>query len=470
MIKSLRKTQPIYILIDLLLMLISFFVPYILRYNSFDGVSVRFYLPNFAEHCYIFTLWAIFIVISFKNKHLYSTDRNLSIPKELQQVIMRIFYTSVIVGSVVFFMKYKFFSRLVFAGNFGLLCTFLEGWRIIKRLILRKLVREGFHNINLLVVGTTKVYKMVLAEVKKQPHFGFKIIGFLDEHKKGNVDGIPVLGKLSDFAVVAKKYFVEEVIIIMPFTQKPVLELITQAQKMRLGVRVVPEHLEEPLPILGISYFGIIPLLTYQKQKKHLSEMSSKRFLDMGASLILMTLLFIPCVIIAILIKIDSSGPVFCVQKRLGLKGITFNFYKFRSMFKDADKLKDQLLEKNESKDNVMFKIKKDPRVTKAGRFLRKYSLDELPQLFNVLKGNMSLVGPRPPLPDEVGKYNHDHIERLSVKPGITGLSQVRGRSDLSFSRWVRWDLWYINNWSFGLDIRILFWTISTVLKGKGAY
>jgi len=139
-------------------------------------------------------------------------------------------------------------------------------------------------------------------------------------------------------------------------------------------------------------------------------------------------------------------------------------------MLKDADKLKEDLLEKNESKDNVMFKMKKDPRVTKIGRVLRKYSLDELPQLFNVLKGNMSLVGPRPPLPNEVRKYRGNHIERLSVKPGITGLSQVKGRSDISFSRWVRWDVWYINNWSFGLDLKILLLTIPTVLKGKGAY
>lgn len=470
MIKFSRKTQPVYVLVDLFFILISFFVPYIFRYNFFDGVSIRMHLYNFTEHSFIFTLWTIFIVIAFNNKHLYSTNRNLTIPKELQQVIMRIFYTSIVVGAIVFFMKYKFFSRLVFIENIVLLCTFLGGWRIIKRLILRKLIREGFHNINVLVVGMTEVCRMLLGEVKKRPHLGFNIIGLLDEHETGDVDGIPVLGKLSDFAVVAKNYFVEEVIVTVPFTQKPILELVTQAQKMRLGVRVIPEQLEEPLPILSIGYLGVIPVLTYWTQKRPISEMHSKRILDLGASLILVILLFIPCVIIGILIKIDSSGPVFYVQKRVGLKGRTFNFYKFRSMFKDADKLKDDLLKQNESKDNVMFKIKKDPRVTKIGKFLRKYSLDELPQFFNVLKGNMSLVGPRPPLSDEVQKYSHDDIERLSIKPGITGLSQIKGRSDLSFSRWVKWDLWYINNWSFGLDIRILSWTIPAVLKGKGAY
>ena len=152
------------------------------------------------------------------------------------------------------------------------------------------------------------------------------------------------------------------------------------------------------------------------------------------------------------------------------MKGINFNFYKFRSMVENADELKDKLLEQNEVRDKVMFKIKDDPRMTKLGKFLRRYSLDELPQLFNVLIGNMSLVGPRPPLLDEVEKYGCNHIDRLSIKPGITGLSQIRGRSDLSFSRWVRWDLWYVNNWSFGLDLKILWETIPVVLKGKGAY
>ena len=357
MIKFSRKTQPIYILTDLLLMLISFFVPYILRYNSFDGVSVRFYLPNFTEHCLVFALWTIFIVISFKNKHLYSTNRNLSIPKELQQVIIRIFYTSIIVGSVVFFTKYKFFSRLVFAGNFGLICILLGGWRIIKRLILRKLIREGYRNINILVVGASEIFKMVFAEIKKHQYLGLKVIGVLDEHKKGNVDGIPVLGELSDFIAIAKKYFVEEVIVTMPFTQKPVLELITQAQKMRLGVSVVPEHLEEPLPILGISYLGIISLLTYKERNPHPSEAIFKRLFDLATSLILIILLFVPFIIIVILIKIDSSGPVFFTQKRVGLKGRIFNFYKFRSMVKNSDKLKCLLLEIKEMKDLLKSRV-----------------------------------------------------------------------------------------------------------------
>jgi lipopolysaccharide/colanic/teichoic acid biosynthesis glycosyltransferase len=139
-------------------------------------------------------------------------------------------------------------------------------------------------------------------------------------------------------------------------------------------------------------------------------------------------------------------------------------------MTKDAEELKPALLEKNEVKDGIIFKIKKDPRITGLGAFLRRSSIDELPQLFNVLKGEMSLVGPRPPTPDEVEKYNHFHMDRLSIRPGITGLSQIRARSKLTFRRWVKWDLWYVNNWSFRLDLQILWWTIPAVINGEGAY
>jgi lipopolysaccharide/colanic/teichoic acid biosynthesis glycosyltransferase len=158
------------------------------------------------------------------------------------------------------------------------------------------------------------------------------------------------------------------------------------------------------------------------------------------------------------------------MQKRVGLKGQFFKLYKFRSMVNNADHLKVNLLSKNEVKDGIIFKIRNDPRITRVGRFIRKYSLDELPQLFNIIKGDMSLVGPRPPTPDEVEKYKDNEMDRLSVKPGITGLAQIKGRSDLSFYHWMRWDYWYINNWSLALDLRIMWLTAPVVLKGKGAY
>lgn len=465
-----KKIQPVYILVDIFLVTIAFFVPYIFKYNSIHNLFININLPNVTEYCFVFTLELVFIISSFKHKRLHSTDRELTIPREFKRVVICVFYTGIIVGSTIFFAHYLFFSRFIFVANFVLLVLLLGGWRIIKRLILRKLIREGFRNINILIVGAGKVSELIVGEIKQRAYLGFNIVGFLDDSQSGFIGDKSVLGKLSDFADVARKYFVDEVIITILPERKVVAELIEQMIKMRLGVRVIPEYFEESLPIIGVNYMGIVPMFAYNFRKSHPSEAVSKKAFDFFVSLILIVLLSPLLLIIAILIKFNSAGPVFFSSRRVGMKGIDFNFYKFRSMVKNADKLKNELAERNEVEDKIMFKIKNDPRITRVGRFLRKYSLDELPQLFNVLIGNMSLVGPRPPLPDEVEKYGSNHIDRLSIKPGITGLSQIKGRSDLSFSRWVRWDIWYINNWSFGLDLKILWETIPVVLKGKGAY
>jgi exopolysaccharide biosynthesis polyprenyl glycosylphosphotransferase len=419
---------------------------------------------------FVFFLWSIFIVISFKRRKLYATNRGLSIPKELFRVIISILYTGILISTVIFFAQYKFFSRMVFLVSLGLLCMLLSAWRIIKRLILRRLLRKGFHNIRILIAGAGKIGKIVLEEVIKNPWLGFKVVGFLDDVKNGAIDNVPIVGKLKDFPVIVKKLFIDELVITIPSEKQAVSELIRQAKSLLLGVRVVPENFEEPVPTLDISYLGIMPLLTYKERKHHPAEFIFKRLFDFIISLTLLLVLSPSFFIISLLIKLDSEGRIFYIQKRIGLKGKIFNFYKFRSMIKDADKLKPQLLERNEVKDGVIFKIKEDPRITPIGRLIRRYSLDELPQLFNVLKGDMSLVGPRPPTSDEVDKYNHLHMDRLSIKPGITGLAQIKGRSELTFRKWVKWDLWYINNWSFGLDLAILWWTVPTVIKGKGAY
>jgi exopolysaccharide biosynthesis polyprenyl glycosylphosphotransferase len=470
MIKSFQKTSLLYIFADLILAGVSFYLPYIIRYNSLTDIVIKINLPYFEEYSFIFILWAIFTVISLKRRNLYSLDRGLSIPKEVSRVVISIGYAGILVGLVIFFAKYKFFSRLIFLESFILLCIFLSAWRIIKRLFLRVLIKRGFHNINVLIVGANRVGEAILREIKRMPWWGFRVVGFLDEKEEGVLDNTPILGKINDFSVIVKKYFVDEVIITASLEKKVFFALIQEAKNYHLGIRVVPENFEEALPVLDIDYLGIVPLLTYREKKPHPTEFAIKRFFDFVVSLFLLFILSPLFVVIAILIKLDSEGPVFYVQKRVGLKGRLFNFYKFRSMVKDAENLRPILLEKNIVKGGVMFKIKEDPRITRIGRFLRRYSLDELPQLFNVLRGDMSLVGPRPPIPEEVKRYNHAHMQRLSVRPGITGLPQVKGRSDLSFYDWVRWDLWYINNWSFELDLKILWWTIPAILKGKGAY
>lgn len=471
MIKSIRRIYPLYFLIDLILIELTFYIVYLLKYNSLKDISsVKIDTPNFQEYSFVFILWTIFLIISFKRRNLYTTDRSLTIPREISRVIISVFYSSFLILAVIFFAKYKFFSRSVFTESFLSLCLSLSVWRIVKKIIFRKLFSKGIYNTDVLIAGAGRIGKVVLEEIKKNPHWGFKVVGFLDDNKKENIGKFSILGKLGDFDVIAKKHFVDELIITIPSEREVVSELIKKARCLHLGVRVVPENFEEPLLFLSINHLGIIPLLTYQERKWHPGESALKRLFDFVASFFTLIILLPLFLVIGILIRLTSKGPIFYVQKRGGFRGRKFNLYKFRSMIVEADKLKDALLEKNEVKDGVIFKIKDDPRITSVGRFLRKYSLDEIPQLFNVLRGDMSIVGPRPFLVNEVNQFDYTHMPRLNIRPGITGLAQVRGRSDLSFYRWVKWDIWYINNWSFGLDLKILMWTVPVVLKGKGAY
>jgi len=185
-----------------------------------------------------------------------------------------------------------------------------------------------------------------------------------------------------------------------------------------------------------------------------------------GIGLILLIPVF---VVVSILIKLDSKGPIFFKQRRIGKNGIQFTMYKFRSMVANAEELKERLKDQNEM-DGPVFKIKEDPRITKLGKFIRKYSIDELPQLFNVFRGDMSLIGPRPPLVEEVEQYNDYQWRRLDVRPGLSGLWQISGRNHVSFEEWVSLDIYYIENWSMKLDTKILLQTIPVVLFGKGAY
>jgi exopolysaccharide biosynthesis polyprenyl glycosylphosphotransferase len=195
-----------------------------------------------------------------------------------------------------------------------------------------------------------------------------------------------------------------------------------------------------------------------------------KRILDILGSLTLILLLSPVLLIIALFVRFTSPGPIVYKQARIGRKGDSFQFFKFRSMYQDAEKRLAELLESGNEKQGPIFKMKNDPRVTPVGRFLRKYSLDELPQLFNVLRGDMSLVGPRPPLPREVEQYADSAFARLSVPPGITCLWQICGRSDTTFEEWVALDKLYVEQMSFWLDLKILLKTPTAVLRGDGAY
>lgn len=480
-----KYTHLTYLIVDILLIGFSFYLPYCFRYNR---RIIPGNLPYFRDYCLLFFLWGISLIFLLNNYHLYSTDRSLTIPKETGRAIKCVVFASVLAAVAIFLLQMKFFSRLVFGWAAVLLVINLSFWRAIKRILIRYRITKGHYNINVLIVGAGRAGYTLAEEIKNNPYLGLKVIGFLDDAKFVMVPSYNILGKISELERIVQQQFVDEIYVTIPSERKKVSEVLTQAKKLKKTVRVLADNFTllstiEPegknrVPLsaftfpfkqMRLDHIGFIPLISYIDADLHGTERFIKRFLDVlvaGMGLILPAPLF---ALIVFLIKLDSPGPVFYKSLRCGKKGKLFNFYKFRSMVKGADNYKEVLRHKSEVKGPV-FKIKNDPRITRLGQFLRRYSLDELPQLINVLKGDMSLVGPRPPTPDEVTKYDTWQMRRLEVKPGITCLWQVRGRSDLGFYKWVKWDLWYIDNWSFGLDLKILLWTIPAVLKRKGAY
>ncbi|MCX5704013.1 MAG: sugar transferase [Candidatus Omnitrophica bacterium] len=459
-----RRIHFLYLIVDILLVAVSYYLPY--KYNpslvAQNILGFKLYFP-------VFALWGISLIFLLNNCNLYTTDRSLSILAEWWLVIKCVLFSSVLAVLYIFALKIEIFSRVVFFEAIFLLAFSLCLWRSAKRAYVRNLIRKGYFNKNILIVGSGRAGVVLSEEIENNSYLGLKIIGFLDDTRTGEIGSYKVLGKIQDLETIVKRDFIDEIYITIPSERKVTSEVLLQAIKLGKTIRVVAERFDLPYRKVDLNYIGFIPLVTYFERGLHGTEQTIKRLFDFigaGMILILLSPLFL---IIGILIKLESPGPVFYLSSRCGKKGRIFNFYKFRSMINNADNYKEYLRPHSEVRGPI-FKIKKDPRITRLGRLLRRYSLDELPQLINVLKGDMSLVGPRPFPVDESQGLEDKYMPRLNIKPGITGLAQIRGRSDLAFERWARWDLWYINNWSFGLDLRILWWTIPSVLKGKGAY
>jgi exopolysaccharide biosynthesis polyprenyl glycosylphosphotransferase len=305
------------------------------------------------------------------------------------------------------------------------------------------------------------------------PESGFQIFGFLDDNpNKGETDigRFKALGSTENLAAILEDEAIDEVIITLPWQyHRKIVSLMAQCERKDVRARVVPDLFQMTLnrmqiedvagvPMIGIRETGIGGL--NQLIKRSIDVIFSATALVIGAPLM---------GLIALMIKMESPGPVLFRQERVGKNGLLFELYKFRSMVDGAEQRQAELEALNEA-DGPLFKIKADPRLTRLGKWLRRLSLDELPQFYNVLRGDMSLIGPRPPIPAEVEQYQEWHKRRLEVSPGITGLWQVSGRSELTFDEMALLDIYYIENWSLGLDTKILWQTVPRVLFGSGAY
>ncbi|MDB6169042.1 MAG: hypothetical protein JWM88_1906 [Verrucomicrobia bacterium] len=348
--------------------------------------------------------------------------------------------------------------------------------RLILRWVLMAVRRSGYNFRHLLILGYNPQAVQLAQKIDATPVLGYKIGGFISEQsaeaaKNSNLGGNhPIIGQFQDVKTILETGPVDEIMICLPVLDhfRTVSESIKLAQELGIVVRLFPDP--STVKILArchLEQFEGNSIVTFFREQM-LLQLLGKRVMDFVLSFILLVVLSPLLLAVAIGIKITSPGPVLFVQPRVGMNKRSFKLYKFRSMYMDAETRRKELAHLNEM-DGPVFKIKNDPRITPLGRFIRKTSIDELPQLFNVLTGHMSLVGPRPPLLDEVNRYDWLYRKRLSIKPGITCLWQISGRNEITFKQWMEMDQRYIDNWSLWMDVKILAKTVPAVLFRRGA-
>jgi len=344
--------------------------------------------------------------------------------------------------------------------------------RLIVSSIMGLLYRLGLGETRLLVVGSGRLGKMIMQHIVANPNLGYSIVGFLHDMNEPPSDfgRFKMLGTLDDLGMVIRSMQIDEVIIALPsHLHQQSIRSVRLCERLGTSFKLVPDLYELSLSRIDMEAIEGIPLIGIKQGSINSMQQIVTRTFDMIISFLILIIGFPLWLCIALAIRLSSSGPIFYKQTRIGLNGRPFKVYKFRSMYKNADARLADLMPHNEVQ-GPLFKIKDDPRITPVGKFLRHTSFDEIPQLFNVIKGEMSLVGPRPPLPHEVALYEEWQKGRLAIKPGMTGLWQVRGRSNISFDEGVLMDLYYIENWSLRLYFQVLLRTIPAVIFRRGAY
>lgn len=456
--------------LDALAIFGAFVLSYYTRVEA-GTVPVSNVLPfaRYVKISLLITLVWLVVLALFGLYRLRSTRRGLN---EFSRIVGAISVGMMTVIALIFFLRENFFSRLVIVYAFIASILLVSLARSVVRFIQHRLFRYGIGVRRAVIVGTGRTALVLARELSQRRDRGYVILGFIKTDRgrpKGKLPA-PVLGNLGDIEATVQRLRPDELLEAEPnLANGAKLELIQLAEDEHVDYRFSTNIAELSTSRVEVAAVAGIPLMTLQRTPLEGWGRITKRTVDLIVSLLAMPVVLLCWLVAAIAIKLDSPGPVIFKQVRVGKEGRQFTSYKFRSMVKDAERQLPKLRSRNEATGPV-FKMKNDPRVTRVGKWLRRTSLDELPQFCNVLWGDMSLVGPRPPLPEEVARYNRQQRRRLAVKPGITGPWQISGRSDISFDEWVKLDLYYIQNWSLLLDLTILLKTTLVVFSRRGAY
>jgi exopolysaccharide biosynthesis polyprenyl glycosylphosphotransferase len=400
---------------------------------------------------------------------LYRHRARWTVRGEVGDVLRAVMIFTAIILSLLFFSKNSDASRLVLVVLFPLLAIGALATRLLLRRALIALRMSGRNTRFVLILGTTPESQAFADLIDGNPGLGLQVIGHLsDGTDRGSAVTRPTLGALDQIEDVLHARVVDEVAICLPVTEwSRIDEIVRLCEEEGKIVRIPMYLLGHAISAGKVEEFGGVPIYSFLSGPDRVVGLLAKRALDIVGGTFAAIILTPLMLAISVWIKLDSTGPITFRQQRVGLHGRTFEVWKFRTMVAGAEERLEELRDRNEIRGNA-FKVTNDPRVTRVGRWLRRTSLDELPQLLNVLRGEMSLVGPRPPLPSEVAGYDVWHRRRLSMRPGMTGLWQVSARREPDFDRWVESDLEYIDRWSFWLDLKIIAMTVPAVLAGGG--
>ncbi|MBI3656774.1 MAG: sugar transferase [Acidobacteria bacterium] len=458
------------------------------------GYYLRLYLPYMLPESWTTWLapdlyplrhyiWLLLVILPIwlsllSAMNFYRTLVRLSLIGQVRLLVNLELFGGILVGFAIFLLKLNVSRPLIFFflfANFTLL--FLERVALKIKLKLFKENKNNFKSI-LIVAGETNG-REIGDLIKNYRDWGLHVAGYIttdtgnlprppDEGRRPSDP--PILGGLEQIPNILKENIIDEIVFVG--SDKKDLdkfeEIFPFCEAQGIRMSLVANFFPQSISRISMEYLDHVPLITFSTAPDYSPALVLKRVIDLGLSIGLLAVSAPLTLMVALLVKLTSKGPVIYRQVRCGLYGRPFTLYKFRSMIDGAEDALWEIRHLNEMGGPV-FKMRNDPRVTSLGRFLRKSSIDELPQLYNVLKGDMSLVGPRAPLPEEVREYTRWQRRRLSVKPGITCLWQVSGRNEVDFDEWMTMDLRYIDNWSLALDLKILLKTIPTVLLGRGA-
>ncbi|NWF93028.1 MAG: sugar transferase [Syntrophaceae bacterium] len=454
---------------------LSFFVAYLAWWwanQIFPGTPFGREIKVSSDLVWKIILFSIIWVIILTKLGAYTYQRFTSLVRETKLVAKASLFGTFVFFAMNFLLRFEYIPR-TYVGIFFFVNLFaLTLEKIIAFNVAKQIRKKGKDRKRVIVVGTGLKAKNFVETVERNLGWGLDVIGIVAEDRSsiGNTFcGKRVIGSNEDFEKVLHQNLVDEVIICASGTElAKVEEIFETCEREGVQVRLNSDFFGRVAKKVTVDQIYGLPIISFAAVQNSEWALYVKRLMDIllsGSLLIFLSPLFL---LIALVVKATSEGPAFYEWNVMGFNKKPFRSWKFRTMVVDADARKEVLMSQNEMKGPV-FKIKNDPRVTKVGRFLRKFSLDELPQLWSVFKGDMSLVGPRPAGPHELSRYESWHRRKLSIKPGITCLWQVSGRNKINdFNEWVRMDLEYIDNWSFWLDVKILFKTFLTVVKGTG--